>query len=174
MKKIIFSIIFCSLAVFASAQVALGGKTAVDGNNTLLDFNNTAGNTNGIILSAVDSAPVLTAANNGTFLFDKSDKRVKMYEKNAWVRLSDVGSTANIIDNTSAENADGTVIIGAKTSTATGVLVLEAINKDKAMILPKIATPHQSVKSPYPGMMCYDTTSKTLAVFDGTAWSYWK
>lgn len=171
-KKIIFSIIFCSLATFANAQVALGGKTIVDGNNTLLDFNNTAGNTNGIILSAVDSAPTLTAANNGTFLFDKSDKRVKMYEKNAWVKLSDVGSTANIVDNTSAENAAGAAIIGATTSTATGVLVLEA--PDKAMILPKIATPHQSVKSPYPGMMCYDTTSKTLAVFDGTAWSYWK
>ena len=29
------------------------------------------------------------------------------------------------------------------------------------------------VFSPYPGMMCYDMASKTVAIFDGTQWSYW-
>ncbi len=64
------------------------------------------------------------------------------------------------------------VVIGGPASTADGVLVLESANK--AMILPRINTPHLNVKNPYPGMMCYDTASKTLAVFDGSVWNYWK
>jgi hypothetical protein len=59
-----------------------------------------------------------------------------------------------------------------KISNAKGVLVLESA--DKAMILPKITNPHTTVKNPYPGMMCYDLTSKSLAVFDGANWNYWK
>ena len=37
-----------------------------------------------------------------------------------------------------------------------------------------IGYPHLNVKSPYPGMMCFDTVSNTLAVFDGENWNYWK
>ncbi|WP_148043492.1 hypothetical protein [Chryseobacterium sp. G0240] len=62
--------------------------------------------------------------------------------------------------------------MGASTSSAPGVLVLESANK--ALILPKVAAPHLNVKNPYPGMICYDTASKSMAVFDGLKWSYWK
>jgi len=62
--------------------------------------------------------------------------------------------------------------VGSDTTTAPGVLVMESSNK--ALILPKVATPHLNVKNPYPGMICYDTVSKTMAVFDGLKWSYWK
>ncbi|MDR6923710.1 MULTISPECIES: hypothetical protein [Chryseobacterium] len=176
MKKIIYSILFCSLAVFASGQVAIG-KESVNGTATILDFNNTAGNTNGIILSAVNNlSGALSSAppeNNGTFLFDKSDKKVKMYENGVWIELSDSGNDSQIITNTSAESGGNQgVIIGASTSNARGVLVLEA--QSKALILPQINTPHTAVKGPYPGMMCYDTASKSLAVFDGSSWNYWK
>lgn len=160
---------------FAAAQVSIGGKQSVEGTTTVLDFNTTPTSTNGIILPAVDNVTNALAAtttnNNGTFLFDKSDKKVKMYEKNSWVALSDMGDSSKIMANTSAESGNG-VIIGASSTTAKGVLVLESANK--AMILPKIANPHTTVKSPYPGMICYDTVSKSLAVFDGQLWSYWK
>lgn len=177
MKKIVYTITLFSLASFAFGQVAIG-KQSVTGTTTLLDFDNTAGNTKGIILPAVENNSTALAAtvtdNNGTFLFDKSDQKVKMYENSIWVSLSDTGKITNALTanaNTSTESGKGAVI-GSSTTPAKGILVLE--NTTKAMILPQIANPHTSVKSPYPGMMCYDTTSKTMAVFDGINWNYWK
>ena len=173
MKKYILTslILFASTAI--SAQVAIGKET-INGTSTILDFYDAADNFRGILLPAVDEAPAsLTADNNGTFLFDVSDKKLKMYENGIWVELSGEGDDTNLIVNTTDENTqEQGVIIGADTSSAKGVLVLEAA--DKAVILPKIANPHTTVKSPYPGMMCYDTASKSLAVFDGKVWNYWK
>ncbi|WP_045502938.1 hypothetical protein [Chryseobacterium sp. StRB126] len=154
---------------FSIAQVAIGKQT-VDGNSTVLDFNNVSGNTKGLILPATFGVPTGSLV-NGTFVFDVTDNKIKVYENDAWRLLSDTGSSSAIITNNSAVQGKG-VVIGASSSTADGVLVLES--PDKAMILPQIATPHLNVKNPYPGMMCYDTTSKALAVFDGSVWSYWK
>ena len=115
----------------------------------------------------------LDANNNGTFLFDRNLKMVRMFENGSWVNLSDaVGNDIpSTMVNASNEVGKG-VIIGAQSSSAKGVLVLESTNK--AMILPHIKNPHTTVKSPYPGMMCYDTVSNSLAVYDGTRWNYWK
>ncbi|WP_279195775.1 hypothetical protein [Chryseobacterium indoltheticum] len=63
------------------------------------------------------------------------------------------------------------VRIGTPTATP-GILVLEDTNK--AMILPRVASPHLNIINPAPGMMVYDTTAKQLAVFNGTVWSFWK
>jgi O-acetylhomoserine/O-acetylserine sulfhydrylase-like pyridoxal-dependent enzyme len=41
---------------FSVAQVAIG-KQVVDGNSTVLDFNNVAGNTKGLILPATSGVP---------------------------------------------------------------------------------------------------------------------
>ena len=175
MKKIIYSIILVFIMIeTTNAQVALGGKQTIEGTSTILDFNNTDTNTNGIILPAVNSLPtILTDANNGTFLFDKTDNKVKMFENNAWINLTDAGSSSSIESNTSIEsgNLQG-VIIGSDSSNAEGILILES--DDKAMILPRVEDPHLNVKSPYPGMMCYDTKSKSLAIFNGYLWNYWK
>lgn len=186
MTKYITTLFVVFAAYTANAQVSIGGKQSVEGTSTLLDFNsNTSGNkvegtganSQGIILPAVtDNTKALAAAathNNGTFLFDKSDSKVKMYENDKWVELSDAGITTQITDNTSAESTQNQgAIIGSPTSDAKGVLVLESA--DKAVILPRIANPHTTVKSPYPGMICYDTVSKSLAVFNGEVWNYWK
>lgn len=155
-----------SIGVFP-AQIGIQ-KAQADGDG-LLDF--ATNTTNGILLPIVETLP--TDAKEGTILMDKNDKIIKMYTGLIWIPLSDAGSITGATFNTSAEIA-GTnrIIMGAGASTAPGVLVLESANK--ALILPKIATPHTNVKSPYPGMICYDTTSKSLAVFDGLKWSYWK
>ncbi|WP_312554710.1 hypothetical protein [Empedobacter brevis] len=167
MKNLVYIILV--LGGFSQAQIAIG-KTAVVGSNTLLDFDQSPTNSKGIILPAVTNAANV-ALTNGTFVFDINTKKVRMVENNAWKDLSDAGNTSNLISNASNDIGNG-VILGAETSAATGILVLEAT--DKAMILPKITNPHLTVKSPYAGMMCYDTVSKTLAVFDGTNWNYWK
>ena len=170
MKNIIYAAILCGFASISFGQVSIG-KNAVDGNNTILDFEEST--TNGIILPAVTTVPTgLDATNNGgTFAFDLTDSKVKMYENGIWVELSDVGEKTALLTNSSDEVGDG-VIIGAETTTAKGVLVLES-DKD-AMILPKVNQPEINVKSPYPGMICYDTASKTVAIFDGKVWNYWK
>ncbi|MCJ7932592.1 MAG: hypothetical protein MUW56_02890 [Chryseobacterium sp.] len=171
MKNIKNISIAVALVVFNSffAQIAIG-KQGVDGNSTVLDFDNVSGNTKGLILPATSGFPTGNLV-NGTFIFDVTDNKVKVYENDTWKSLSDAGSLGAVVVNDSAELGKG-VVMGAASSSADGVLVLEA--PDKAMILPKIAAPHLNVKNPYPGMVCYDTTSKTLAVFDGSVWNYWK
>ena len=66
------------------------------------------------------------------------------------------------------------MLIGGDPSTDTtpGILVLADTNK--AMVLPKVASPHLNIVNPSPGMIVYDTTKKQLAVFNGTVWSFWK
>ena len=170
MKNIIYAAILCGFASISFAQVAVG-KSTVDGNNTILDFEEST--TNGIILPAVTTVPPgLDATNNGgTFAFDLTDSKVKMYENGIWVELSDVGEKTALLTNSSNEIGDG-LIIGAETSAATGILVLES--DEDAMILPKVEKPEINVKSSYPGMICYETVSKSLAVYNGTVWNYWK
>lgn len=170
MKNMISAIAILT-ALFTNAQVAIG-KEKVEGNSTILDFR-TTDNWYGIILPAVDQAPAsLSESNNGTFLFDKTDQKVKMYENNQWVMLSHAkGNSTPIVTNATSEAGKG-AIIGASSTNAKGVLVLEAA--DKAMILPRIFRPDINVRSPYPGMICYDTFSKMIAVFDGSVWNFWK
>lgn len=171
MKNIRNISIAAALIVFNSsfAQIAIGKQT-VDGNSTVLDFDNVSGNTKGLILPATSGLPTGSLV-NGTLIFDTTDNKVKVYENDTWKSLSDAGNSSAVIVNNSAESGRG-VIMGEASSTADGVLVLES--QDKAMILPKVTAPHLNVKNPYPGMICYDTTSKTLAIFDGSVWNYWK
>jgi hypothetical protein len=190
--KINKKILGCFLIFVASAmnaQIAVGKQT-VNGNSTILDFaghtateaptDQTTSNIKGIVLPAVEASPAYTVSNpatnspnNGTFLFDRTLKMVRMFTNGAWVNLSDVTGVdiPTALVNTSSEVTGG-VIIGATTTNALGVLVLEST--DKALILPHVNNPHTSVTSPYPGMMCYDTVSNSLAVYDGFRWNYWK
>ncbi|MFC3160490.1 hypothetical protein SAMN05443633_102181 [Chryseobacterium arachidis] len=176
MKKIFFGATFCLTVTVLNGQIAIG-KPNIDGNSTILDFDNIATNTRGIILPAVSNTNSTLSstptANNGTFIFDLSDNKIKMYENNIWKDLSDAGNSSAVAVNSTAElpSLQG-VIMGSSASDAKGILVLESANK--SMILPKIANPHTTVKSPYPGMMCYDTAGKAIAVFDGNVWNYWK
>lgn len=166
MKKV-FTIIITLYAVVISAQVAIE-KSQVDGDG-LLDF--PANTTKGILLPIVETLP--SDASSGTLLMDKNDKTLKMNVESAWVPLSDEGSVTGAVFNTNGEiPGQNRVIMGSDATSAPGVLVLESA--DKALILPKIAAPHINVKNPYPGMICYDTVSKSMAVFDGLKWSYWK
>lgn len=165
MKKLILTLGLIISGLSINAQVAIG-KTTVDGDG-LLDF--ASGTTNGIILPIVEILPASAA--NGTILMDSNDATIKMRENGVWVEISGRGNLSNVIENESAELGEG-VVIGAETSSVEGVLVLES--SDKALILPKVNSPHLNVKSPYPGMMCYDLTSKSIAVFDGARWHFMK
>lgn len=163
-NKITFLFLFVAFQNY-DAQIAIG--KAPNNSSAILDF--ATGTTSGIILSAVMNLPSNVA--NGTLLVDRSDLKVKMRQNNIWVDMSSPGDLSKISPNNSSEVGNG-VIIGSNTSSANGVLVLEAT--DKALVLPKIASPQTNVRSPYPGMICYDTASKSVAVFDGKVWNFWR
>jgi hypothetical protein len=170
--KNIFILIVASLVSFATqAQVAIG-KQSVDG-AALLDF--APNTTNGIILPVVRTLPTGAGASDGTLLINgvnlaaaKAQARVN----GAWVDISDESRNLSSLNlNTTAEQ--GTIaIMGASTSSASGVLVLESTSK--ALVLPKVANAETGIKSPAVGTMVYDLYSKSLAIFDGAKWNFWK
>lgn len=177
MKNNIFIVAFTLLSGIFFAQVAIG-KTAVSSPSVSLEF----GTANrGIILPWVTSAASVTGAVNGTMIYDLTDKKVKIRYASAWKDLSvnTTGTTVDpltgvngeLIETTAIENTNAKMAVGTLTSTP-GILVLEDSNK--AMVLPKVASPHLNIINPAPGMMVYDTANKQLAVFNGRVWSFWR
>lgn len=114
-------------------------------------------------------------------VYDLTDKKVKVKYNAAWKDLSvnTQGTTVDpvtsvdgvTIQNAGSENTLAKSAIGTLTATP-GILVLE--DSDKAMVLPKVASPHLNIINPAPGMIVYDTFNKQLAVFNGSVWSFWK
>ncbi|MCD0456861.1 hypothetical protein LPB85_15545 [Chryseobacterium sp. LC2016-27] len=137
--------------------------------------------------------PASTDVTPGTILLDASannatESKVKYYapgnikaDANGWVDLSS-GNRADISSFMTAqppltgpdaviEEGGAKTIIGASTSTADGVLVLESTTK--VMVLPQVESTND-VKDPAPGMMVYlNGVNKRLAVYNGSKWTYW-
>lgn len=176
--KNIFILSSLLLSGFTFSQVAIG-KASVTNASVSLEF----GTANkGIILPWVDKKADVTGVENGTMVYDSSDKKVWVKLDSGWKDLS-VNTTGTTIDPIT--NVDGLTLQGpsvtekteAKASIGTptnvpGILVLEDTNK--AMILPKVASPHLNIINPAPGMMVYDTTKNLLCVFNGKDWAFWK
>ncbi|MCY0979317.1 hypothetical protein PGH12_02085 [Chryseobacterium wangxinyae] len=185
MKKLLLSLLF--IGNFCNAQIAIGKTNVVSVSSTIEFGGATATNSTndtetanfrGIILPGVTNSPTFPVVNpstnnpqNGTFLYDRELMKVRMFENGKWIDMTDTGTNTGLVPTAGTEIGSG-VIIGSATSTAVGVFILESSNK--ALNLPHIKDPANKVKSPYQGMMCYDTLSNAIAVFDGINWSYWK
>lgn len=157
---------------FALSQVAIG-KSAVSSPAVSLEF----GIANkGLILPWVTSAASVTGAVNGTVVYDTSDKKVKVKYSSGWHDLSidETGAVDISLQDSLNEKTNAKVAIGANgtTDTTPGILVLTDTNK--AMVLPKVASPHLNIINPAAGMIVYDIVKKQLAVFNGTVWTFWK
>lgn len=180
MKNIFATLLIATMSL-ANAQVIIGDQigTAPANQKTsvLLEF--AAGQNKGIILPYLRTLPQSPSV--GTIALDATNStsaRVKFYN-GAWVDLSGQDGDITTVLATqpttgdAPELATAKSIIGARTSAADGVLVLESTTK--AMVLPTV-TSVQNIPNPAPGMMVYvnNTGAKRLAVFNGTRWSYWK
>lgn len=163
--------LFALLITFQAslAQIAIG-KNNVDGAG-LLDFDTGKG----LILPWVETAG--TADADGTLIFDTTDNKVKARINGAWVDLSENPGTLNT-DKTNKVNQhllktenNNNIVLGSTTPTANGVLVLES--SDKALILPKMASPHLNMVDPEPGTIVYDTVSNLMCIFNGEEWTFW-
>ncbi|MFC3159166.1 hypothetical protein ACFOEQ_12135 [Chryseobacterium arachidis] len=157
MKKIIAGF-FLGITTLSSAQITIGDTTgtATVKTSVLLDF--PPNQNKGIILPYVRTLP--TTPTEGTLILDATDAtkaRVKYYN-GAWIDLS--GQDADVTTALStqptvaqvAEAAGEKTIIGAASSTANGVLVLESTTK--SMVLP-IVEDVRNIPSPAAGMMVY-------------------
>jgi len=174
MKKLTISLFaLFSTAVFS--QVAIG-KSSVSTPSVSLEFYDGADNAKAMVLPWVNSESAVTGAVDGTIIYDTSDKKIKYRKAGSWFDLS--VDTTGVVDTSLqsglTENASAKAQIGGNpaTDTTPGMLVLS--DTDKAMVLPKVASPHLKIIKPEPGTIAYDTVSKQLAVFNGTVWSFWK
>lgn len=168
-----------------------------------LEFYDNSDNAKGMVLpwtSTVNNQPVAynvaTGAGyrgmqgtiaDGTIILDLSDKKVKYMRNGAWESLtgalplianSTTYNTFNAIDSSKQDNRkegdNARAAIGNNGATTTTVGILVLTDNDRAMVLPKVASPHLNIKNPAPGMIAYDTVKKQLAVYNGTVWSFWK
>ena len=191
MYKKILTTIMLAVITGTNAQVIIGGVNGTAANKTsvLLEFE--AGQNKGIIVPYVRTLPTGGALVGGTIILDATTPaaaRMKYYNAvtSAWVDLSGSGANSLSGDLTGAnllpkqpteaqapESATSKAIIGASSSTADGVLVLES--DTKAMVLPTVSDV-QNIPSPSPGMMVYVNKpgAKRFAVYNGSIWSYWK
>ena len=174
MKNIVatLSLLF---ATTLSAQVAIG-KSSISSPAVSLEFYDNPDNTRGIILPWVTSTAAVTGAVNGTIVYNTADRKVYVKYASGWRDLSvdTTGTVTTTLQDALSDLDTAKVLIGGDpaTDTTPGILVLADTNK--AMVLPKVASPHLKIVNPSPGMIVYDTTKKQLAVFNGTVWSFWK
>ncbi|RKS96001.1 hypothetical protein [Chryseobacterium defluvii] len=172
MKKI-FIPIFAFISACVYSQVAIG-KSSVTNSSVSLEFGNTE--SKGLLLPWVTSAGAVSGAVDGTMIYDTADKKVKYRKNGSWFDLStDTTGTVNtVLQDPLSEQATAKTVIGsnAVADTTPGILVLSDTNK--AMILPKVDSPHLNIINPAPGMIVYDNVKHQLAVFNGTVWSFWK
>lgn len=192
--KIIISLGFIFITSWAFAQVAIGKAsisvlpaTTTPNPSISLEFGDYVINQGkGVILPWVSSAADMNSADTGTIVYDVSDKIIK-YKTGAssWYNLSK--NEVTTVDGTTNYDTTGVVDTSlqnsltdqatAKTSIGTlssiqGILVLE--DNNKAMVLPKVPSPHLNIVNPEPGTMAYDTVTKQLAVYNGKVWTFWK
>lgn len=162
------------MANLMSAQIGISRESVSNG-SVSLQFGDTENK--GLLLPYVTDKTGITE--NGTVLFDTSDNKVKyLKDTNTWFDLSvDTTGTADLSIQASdrAEQPGAKVCISTSaggTDTTKGILVLA--DSDKAMVLPKSASPHLNIIEPSAGILVYDTVKKQLAVYNGTVWTFWK
>lgn len=175
------------MSILSQAQVAIG-KTGISSTSVSLEFG--VGN-KGMVLPWVTSASTIgfTTDTNlqkgGVLILDTSDKKVKVSKddgtfRDLTVHTDQLVTSGNANIDTSLqdnplypEKPNAKTMIGGTPSTDTTPGILVLADTDKAMVLPKVASPHLNIKNPAPGMIVYDTVKRQLAVYNGTVWTFW-
>ncbi|HEY4540082.1 MAG TPA: hypothetical protein VIG94_08755 [Faecalibacter sp.] len=164
-NRVFLSILFwCSFYVVCYSQLGIG-KKSIEG-SVLIDF--AENTTNGLILPHVEDVDTMMDNTVGTLVFDKKSKKIKYYNGTEWIALNKEEGAIPYEPNDVEKGYNQGVIIGSEESDAIGVLILES--EDKALVLPKIENPAKNVPSPYAGMICLDTISNNVYIFNGVVW----
>jgi hypothetical protein len=173
-KILLRSILLCVCCISVkgfSQQVIMGSKQQFVSTSSILEFPDN--DTRGIVLPKVNSTQV-TNLSEGTFIYDVSDKKIKYSTSpNSWVDLSIKEGVSNTTSQDNlTEVAGARTLIGNDPSiSVSGVLVLDSV--DKALVLPRVESPHLSIINPPIGTIVYDTKSNMICVFNGKEWAFW-
>jgi len=65
-------------------------------------------------------------------------------------------------------SATNNVLIGTVTGATSSILTLESTTK--GFLPPRNANPSVNITSPATGLVCYNTTTNKLQVYNGTSW----
>ena len=170
MRYRLILLLFLGLTCSTNAQYAIG-KFSIDG-SALIDF--ALNSKGGIVLPKVTQMPTSVASTkNGTILVNAvnlSSITVQIRQNDSWLNLTDPVELPNLDINTANDTAVG-YIIGGQTSNAEGALVLES--STKALVLPKVSNVTNLTNATI-GTIFYDLNTKSLAVYDGLKWIFWK
>lgn len=169
MIKSIFTIFAIFAGLAANAQAVIG-KVPPEGSG-IIDFN--AGGKSGIVLPWVTTYPTGAALTGGVMVYDALKNKVVYYNGTVWVDLSIHAGVVDLAMQTGVpEAATKGTVVGAANSSVDGVLVLES--SDKALILPKVASPQLNIVKPMAGTICYDTVKRMVCIYNGSEWTFWK
>lgn len=178
MKKQIILFVLLSLGMGINLQAQdhtmVGIKTSPTQNNpsVLLEFSN---QNKGLIVPWISSPSIPGAPSVGTLFFDTSSNlMMKYYNGSTYINLTAAATKptgAKIPAPPTGTESGKQTILGAKTTTATGAVVLESTTK--VMILPKVTAPQTNIINPSAGMIVYDPTNKMMCTFNGQQWTYW-
>lgn len=184
MKNIIFILVFIGCGIL-SAQVGIERATEpVVRGDGILDFYGDGVNTfanKGILLPKVNDTSA-AGTTGGSLVFNVAAQQVQMYDTStsSWQPLTEASTNlvggpehAGVANRFQESEDDSGVLIQAGTVTQQnppdGVLVLES--DDRALILPQVQDVTQ-FPGPKAGMICYDMASDSIAIFNGTVWSF--
>lgn len=169
MKSILTTLAVLLITFTLSAQdlnLAVG-KTSIDG-DALMDFGDEL---RGIVIAPIDNvANMSPAPTPGTIAFDGQTGSFRFFDGTDWSTPVPGG------DISKGDVAAGTdtfqQLVGAETSSATGVVVYGADSgENQALILPKLANGNLKFSNPVTGLIYYDTALKAVLVYNGNGWS---
>ena len=169
MKRFLISFFLLLMSNIIFSQVAIG-KEVISSQSVSLEFGS---ENRGLILPWVPFTTVLANLQEpGTLVLaiQGNVSQVGFKKNTDWGVLTNNGAVNSTLQDNLTEKTDSKVGIGTPTNTD-GILVLEDTNK--AMILPKVASPHLNIIKPEPGTIAFDTVKQQLVVFNGVEWYFW-
>lgn len=180
-------LISVSITTFSQVRIGKSDATSLSSTSVLVEFGDTKDK--GIVLPYIETLPAegTATATGGAIIFDVSanaEYKIKVKNQNVgWRDLSIQSGFSSAVESVVkpaqtaplADNTNAKAIIGAATSTADGILVLESA--DKAMVLP-IVDDYKAIKNPSPGMLAFlrglTADEHRLIVFNGQKWTFWR
>jgi hypothetical protein len=154
-------------------QVMIGNKISFSSPSSIMEFPDN--DTRGMVLPILDIANMTPNYVGGTMLLDSNSKKVKYYaDNNQWVELSpNDGDLSKVVVSTQPDKEEMRTLIGNNPNVTTiGALVLDST--DKALVLPRVESPHLTMINPPAGTLVFDTKTKMLCVYNGKEWTFWE
>ncbi|MTG99392.1 hypothetical protein NWE55_13355 [Myroides albus] len=167
---IISMLLLTSVSTYAQ-QVTIG-KESIEFKSSILEFADMQNKGMVLPVFAKDNLDKESVA--GTLFLDETQKKVLLFlGEEKYMDLSVTPGEVNLEYYNGVQEISGvqSSISLEPNLTIPGVLVLQS--DSKALVLPRVESPHLNIKNPTAGTIAYDTNSKMLCIYNGKDWSFW-